>query len=102
MADARCSGATTRVSSAASTDGSATSVRGPVMTAGPLPIVAPVSPSTNSSSRKSSVQCSSTSSGNEAGPLPDGATGTSEPRNVTERTSPALAGTLYSRVRSYT
>ncbi len=39
---------------------------------------------------------------NAAGPLPDGTTGKSEPRIVTLRTSAALAGTVYRRVRSYT
>ena len=90
------------VSSAASASGSCTSVRGPAMSAGPLPMAAPVRPSTNSSSRTSSVQCSSVSMANAAGPLPDGTTGKSEPRIVTLRTSPALAGTVYRRLRSYT
>ena len=50
----------------------------------------------------SSVQSSSTSTPNDAAPLPEGTTGKSLPSSVTERTSPALAGTAYMRVRSYT
>ena len=100
MAEARCSGASTSVSSAARAAGSCTSVRVPAMRVGPLFIVAPVAPSTKSSSRMSSAQCSRTSKAKVAGPLPDGRAGKSEPRNDTERTSDALVGTEYDRRRS--